>query len=159
MSVFNYHTEQFLQVDIRAAWDFFSDAKNLGVITPPEMDFKILTKLNGAAVFEGMLIDYTVKPLFGIPLHWQTEIFKIDKPNMFADRQLKGPYKMWEHTHTFIKKDDGILMKDDVKYELPFGIIGKITHSLLVRKNIEKIFIYRKNILNKIFNNNGNNIN
>ncbi|HEY5463337.1 MAG TPA: SRPBCC family protein [Hanamia sp.] len=159
MSVFNYHTEQFLQVDIRAAWDFFSDAKNLSVITPPEMDFEILTKLNGAAVYEGMLIDYTVKPLFGIPLHWQTEIFRIDKPNMFADRQLKGPYKMWEHTHTFIRKDDGILMKDDVKYQLPFGIIGKITHSILVRKKIENIFIYRKNILNKIFNNNGNNIN
>lgn len=159
MSVFNYHTEQFLPVDIRTAWDFFSDAKNLSVITPPEMDFKILTKLNGAAVYEGTLIDYTVKPLFGIPLHWQTEIFKIDKPYLFADRQLKGPYKMWEHTHTFIKKGDGILMKDDVKYQLPFGIIGKITHSLLVRKKIENIFIYRKNILNKIFNNNGNNIN
>jgi ligand-binding SRPBCC domain-containing protein len=104
-----------------------------------------------------MLIDYTVKPLFGIPLHWQTEIFRVKKPEMFSDRQLKGPYKIWEHTHTFILKDKGVLMKDEVKYELPFGVLGKIAHSILVRKKIENIFKYRKEILNKIFNGHGNN--
>jgi len=101
-------------------------------------------------------IDYTVKPLFGIPLHWQTEIWKIKKPEMFTDKQLKGPYKTWEHTHRFFQKEEGVLMKDEVKYVLPFGIIGKLVHSLIVRKKIERIFNYRKDILNKIFKENGN---
>lgn len=157
MKLFYFNTEQFLPIDIKVAWDFFSDAKNLSVITPPEMDFKILSNLTGKEIFEGMLIDYTVKPLFGIKVYWQTEIFKVDKPSMFADKQLKGPYKIWEHTHTFVEKEKGVLMHDQVKYQLPFGIIGRITNSLLVRKKIENIFIYRKKVLEKIFENGNNN--
>lgn len=155
MYTYYYNTEQFLSIDINKAWDFFSSAKNLAFITPPEMDFKILTSLDEKAVYEGMLIEYSIKPLFHIPLYWQTEICKVQYPLYFTDRQLKGPYKLWEHTHTFIEREGGVLMKDEVKYELPFGIIGKIAHSLMVRKKIEGIFDFRKQILNKIFNNHG----
>jgi ligand-binding SRPBCC domain-containing protein len=157
MSYHFFNTEQFLPIDILKAWSFFSDAKNLSVITPPELDFKILTDLDNEEIYEGMLIDYTVKPLLGIPVRWQTEIIKIDKPEVFTDRQLKGPYKTWEHTHTFSEKDNGVIMKDQVKYQLPFGIIGRIANSLLVRKKIENIFNYRREVLKKIFEN-GNNI-
>jgi len=159
MKIFYYKTEQFLPVEMNTAWDFFSSAKNLAVITPPEMDFKILTQLENKEIFEGMIIDYTVKPLFGIPVHWQTEIYKIDKPGIFIDRQLKGPYKIWEHTHHFIKKENGVLMKDEVKYQLPFGMIGELTHSLVVRKKIEEIFSFRREILKTIFIDHGNSIN
>ncbi|HUZ60481.1 MAG TPA: SRPBCC family protein [Hanamia sp.] len=157
MSVYFYDSEQFLLIDIDKAWDFFSSAKNLSVITPRELDFTIITDLDNKEIYEGMLIDYTAKPLFGIKVHWETEINKVEKPEMFTDIQLKGPYKTWEHTHTFFKKDNGVLMKDHVKYELPFGIIGRITNSILVKKKIEDIFIYRRNILKKIFGNGNNN--
>lgn len=157
MSVYFYDTEQFLPIDIHKAWDFFSSAKNLAIITPPELDFNILTNLEGREIYEGMLIEYNVKPLFRIPMHWQTEISKVDKPGMFKDRQLKGPYKTWEHSHTFIEKENGVLMKDHVKYQLPFGIIGRIGHSILVKKKIENIFIYRRKVLKKIFEDGNNN--
>jgi ligand-binding SRPBCC domain-containing protein len=157
MYTYYYNTDQFLPIDINKAWRFFSEAKNLALITPPEMDFKILTSLTDKAIYEGMLINYRVKPLFHIPLYWQTEICKVQYPLFFTDRQLKGPYKLWEHTHTFVEKDNGVLMKDTVKYQLPFGIIGKLVHSLIVQKKIENIFIYRKNVLNKIFDNHGKN--
>lgn len=158
MTIYYYRTFQFLPTDINTAWDFFSSAKNLARITPPELDFKILTDLGEKDIYRGMLIDYTLKPLFGIRLHWQTEIWKLKKPRMFIDRQLKGPYNIWEHTHEFIQKEKGIIMKDAVKYQLPFGIIGKMAHSLIVRKKIEHIFNYRKEILSKIFTQDGNNI-
>ncbi len=158
MEMYCYKTEQFLSTDMNTAWDFFSSAKNLARITPPELDFNILTALDNSDIYQGMLIEYIVRPLFGIPLHWQTEIWKIKKPQMFVDKQLKGPYKIWEHTHLFIEKEKGVLMKDEVNYQLPFGIVGKVAHSLLVRKKIERIFNYRKDILNKIFKDNGNNI-
>ena len=157
MNTYTYKAGQFLPIDIYKAWDFFSSAKNLAVITPPELNFKILTLMDDKQIYEGMLIDYTVKPLFGIPAHWQTEISKMKKPLFFTDRQLKGPYKIWEHTHAFYEKDNGIFMQDEVKYQLPFGIIGRITHSLIVRKKLENIFTYRKEILKKIFEHNGNN--
>lgn len=156
MEIYYYKTEQLLPTDMNTAWDFFSSAKNLARITPPELDFNILTQLDNKDIYQGMLIDYTVRPLFGIPLHWQTEIWKINKPEMFTDKQLKGPYKIWEHTHEFVQKGKCVLMKDEVKYVLPFGFLGTMVHSLVVRKKIERIFSYRKEILNKIFTENGN---
>ena len=108
MSTFYYKTEQFLPVDINTAWDFFSSPKNLALITPPELDFNILTALNGEEIYEGMIINYTVKPLLGIPLRWETEICRVEKPNFFTDRQLKGPYRLWEHTHSYTEVNKGI---------------------------------------------------
>ena len=151
MAIYNYDTEQYLPTDMETTWEFFSSAKNLAIITPPEMQFNILTKLDDREIYEGMLIEYKLKPLFGIPVYWKTEISKVDKPYKFIDRQLKGPYKIWEHTHIFIKKENGVLMQDHLKYQLPFGIIGTITHQWIVRKKVENIFKFRKNILTKIF--------
>lgn len=154
MSTFYYRTEQFLAVDINTAWDFFSSAKNLALITPPELDFKILTKLNGQEIYEGMLINYTVKPLLGIPLRWETEICRVEKPLFFTDRQLKGPYKLWEHTHSYVEMNNGVLMKDEVKYQLPLGFLGDIAHSIIVRKKVEDIFSFRKQVLETMFKSN-----
>jgi ligand-binding SRPBCC domain-containing protein len=159
MKTYFYNAEQFLPIDIKRAWEFFSDAGNLAVITPPELAFKILTPEKNAEIYEGMLIDYKVNPLFNIPVKWQTEIVKVDKPYSFTDRQLKGPYKLWEHTHQFFEKENGTLMKDSVKYQLPYGVIGELMHSILVHDKIEGIFVYRKQVLNQIFNGHGNNHN
>ena len=156
MSIYYFKTEQFLNVDINTAWNFFSSAKNLALITPPEMAFNILTTLDDKEIYEGMLIDYTVKPLLGIPVRWQTEICKVERPIFFTDRQVKGPYKLWEHTHTYTEKDNGVLMQVEIKYQLPFGLLGNIVHSLVVRKKIEEIFKFRTKILTKMFVAHGN---
>lgn len=146
-----YSSEQFLPIDKNKAWDFFSSPKNLSLITPPEMDFKILSKLSGEEIFEGMKIDYTVKPLFGIKFRWQTEICKVQRHKYFTDKQLRGPYSFWEHTHTFEEVNVGILMKDVVNYKLPFGLIGKALHSIIIKGKVESIFAYRKKILESLF--------
>jgi ligand-binding SRPBCC domain-containing protein len=149
--IYYFKTEHLLPISIEMAWSFFSSAKNLALITPPEMEFKILTKLDDKEIYEGLLIDYTVKPVLGIPLNWQTEIFKVDKPHSFADRQLKGPYKIWEHTHTFIQKENGTLMIDELKYQIPLGILGDLAHSIFVKKKVTEIFKFRERALEKIF--------
>lgn len=149
--IYHLRTEHLLPVSIEIAWKFFSSANNLAMITPPEMDFKILTKLEDKEIYEGLLIDYIVKPVFGIPLNWQTEIFKVDKPHSFADRQLKGPYKIWEHTHTFIQKENGTLMIDEVKYKIPLGILGQLAHAMFVKVKVAEIFKFREKALENIF--------
>jgi ligand-binding SRPBCC domain-containing protein len=149
--IYYFKTEHLLPISIEMAWSFFSSAKNLALITPPEMEFKILTKLDDKEIYEGLLIDYTVKPVLGIPLNWQTEIFKVDKPHSFADRQLKGPYKIWEHTHTFIQKENGTVMIDELKYQIPLGILGDLAHSIFVKKKVAEIFKFRERALEKIF--------
>jgi len=143
---------QFLPIDKKEAWDFFSSPTNLTLMTPPEMDFKILTSLSSGEIFDGMKIDYRVKPLFGISMHWQTEIKKVENQRSFTDTQIKGPYEIWEHTHIFSESNDGVLMQDVVNYKLPLGYIGVMMNSILIRKKIENIFEYRKKVLQKLFN-------
>ena len=151
MSEYLFKTQQFLPIGISQAWNFFSSPKNLVLITPPDLDFKIVTIPDESNIYEGMIIDYKVRPLLGIRVNWKTEIFDVQKPVLFSDRQIKGPYRLWEHKHVFIEKDNGILMTDEVRYRLPFSLLGRLTHFLVVRRKIEKIFAYRRNILQKIF--------
>jgi ligand-binding SRPBCC domain-containing protein len=142
---------QKLPITIGQAWEFFSTPRNLSRITPPDLDFRILTPDIGDQIYNGMLIDYRVKPLFGIAMKWTTEIVNVSPYQFFTDRQMKGPYKKWEHTHYFQELEDGILMTDVVNYQLPFGRIGRLFHWLWIQSKIEYIFNYRMNTLNKIF--------
>ena len=151
MKIYSIHREQNLPITIDEAWIFFSSAKNLGKITPPEMGFKIISKLKEEPIYSGMKIEYIIKPKFGIPLKWVTEIKNVHGPYSFADRQHKGPYKLWEHIHSFQSIAGGVKMNDDVKYCLPLGWLGLVAHWLFVRKEVEQIFDFRALALNKLF--------
>ncbi|WP_139423547.1 SRPBCC family protein [Chryseobacterium mulctrae] len=144
--------QQQLNCDIKTAWKFFSSANNLSEITPKDMNFVVRTQLSDDEIYKGMLIDYYVSPLFGIKLNWQTEITEVNFEKSFTDFQKKGPFKLWNHFHEFILNDKGILMIDTVSYELSFGFLGEIAHSVMVKKKLEHIFDYRFKILEETFN-------
>lgn len=146
------YREQQLNCDIETAWDFFSSPKNLSKITPKDMGFTVLTDYNSEQITEGMVIDYIVSPLLKVPLKWRTRITHVEPNISFTDFQEKGPYKYWNHFHEFIPNKDGVLMKDTVDYELPFGFLGKIAHLLFVKKKLAHIFDFRYSVLEKLFN-------
>lgn len=143
---------QQLHCDLKTAWDFFSSPMNLARITPPEMNFKVLTDFPEAGIYEGMIIRYKVSPLLHIPLGWTTVIKEVHPLKSFRDFQEKGPYKLWDHFHEFVPNDKGVLMHDTVDYALPFGPLGTLAHALFVRKKLERIFDFRYEVLNKMFN-------
>lgn len=116
------------------------------------MNFEILTDLKNEVMYEGMIIDYKVSPLPGYRTKWRTQIKNIITGKEFTDTQLAGPYRKWEHRHIFIPVADGVLMKDELRYQLPFGIIGQFAHWLFIRKKIQSIFDYREKSIEKIFN-------
>ena len=151
MKKYKLHREQHLPISAGEAWLFFSDARNLAKITPEEMGFVVLTKLDDQPIYTGMNIDYTVRPLFRIPMHWTTEITNVNAPRRFTDKQLKGPYSLWEHTHTFEPVAGGVKMTDDVVYALPLGWLGRIMHSLIVARKLEQIFDFRARTLINYF--------
>ncbi len=133
---------QFIKTDLKTAWDFFSSPGNLKKITPDYMGFDVKTELPDK-MYEGLMIEYTVKPLLGIPMNWITEIKTVKELEFFVDEQRKGPYKIWHHEHHFKEVDGGVEMTDIVSYELPLGIIGRIMHPFLVQKKLEEIFDFR----------------
>jgi len=120
---------------------FFADARNLAVITPPAMGFRIHTA-EPIVMREGTLIDYTVR-VAGVPLRWRTLITRWDPPTEFADEQLRGPYALWRHRHHFTALDDQrTRMDDEVLFRLPLAPLGNIAVPF-VKHELRKIFRFR----------------
>ena len=135
-----------LPVSRTELFEFFSDAFQLEQITPPWLNFRVLTP---AQIFirSGTQIDYRLR-LRGLPIRWRTEISTWDPPRSFTDRQLKGPYYLWEHLHTFSEVDEGTEVRDQVWYRVPGGTL---VHSLFVRNDLLRIFHYRLAHMQNIF--------
>jgi ligand-binding SRPBCC domain-containing protein len=120
---------------------FFADASNLETITPPFLRFRIRTP--GPIVMgPGTLIEYSLR-WHRLPIRWRTEIREWRPPTEFVDVQLKGPYRLWEHTHRFAESEGGTRMHDEVRYSLPAGPLGDVAHRLFVRADLERIFDHR----------------
>lgn len=124
---------------------FFEDARNLEAITPPFLRFRVVTP-GPIAMRAGALIEYRLS-LFGAPFGWQTEIEIYEPTRRFVDRQLRGPFRVWRHTHEFEDVAGGTRMADHVEYELPLGPLGDIAHALFVKRTVAKIFDYRAEVI------------
>jgi ligand-binding SRPBCC domain-containing protein len=144
--MFTVETNLFLPHPLEIVFPFFADAANLEKITPPWLQFEILTPLP-VTMREGAVIEYRLR-LHGISLRWQSEITLWDPPNQFVDEQRRGPYRKWIHKHTFARRGNGSEIYDHVQYSL-FG--GRLTNLLFVRKDVRGIFSYRTQKLRKIF--------
>ena len=128
---------------------FFADAGNLSTITPPFLSFRILTPMP-MEMHAGARLAYRLK-LYGMPVSWHTLIESYEEPHAFVDRQVSGPYRLWHHTHTFTDlPGGGTHMRDVVRYQLPFGPLGRLTHALLVKRTVERIFDWRYEKLREI---------
>lgn len=135
---------QIIPASLEVCWAFFSDPRNLARITPPALDFQVLSTLP-PAIYPGLMIEYRVRPLLGIPVTWLTEITHVEEPRRFVDEQRVGPYAIWHHEHSFTAQEDGRTeIRDVVHYVLPFGWLGNLAHPLLVAPQIAKIFAFRE---------------
>ena len=150
-NVYSLKTIQKIPISLDQAWDFFSKPDNLKDITPSNLGFNIISKDHGSTMYPGQIIEYTVKPVLGIPLYWMTEITHVADKQYFVDEQRFGPYSLWHHQHHFKAVDGGVEMTDIVHYKLPFWILGDIANTLFVKKQLDTIFNYRFQAVEKRF--------
>ena len=143
---FTLHTELWLPRPRNEVFLFFAEARNLETLTPPWLKFEVLTP-SPIMLRPGTLIDYRIT-VHGLPIRWRTEIAEWDPPRQFVDVQLRGPYTLWRHTHTFEERDGGTVCLDQVRYR-PRG--GVLVHWLFVRRDVERIFQYRQQRLKEMF--------
>jgi ligand-binding SRPBCC domain-containing protein len=151
MAFYQLTKMQKLTATIEEIWDFISAPINLKEITPADMGF-IVTSNNGSEkMYPGMIITYKVSPLPGLKINWMTEITHVKTYEYFVDEQRIGPYSMWHHQHKIVPIEGGVLMTDIVTYQPPFGFIGAIANSLIIKKRLQLIFDYRSGALEKRF--------
>ena len=143
---------QLLPLPVDEAFNFFADAHNLERITPPWLHFRIVTP-PPVTMGQGTLIDYKLR-LRGLPLRWQSEIVEWRPGRGFVDRQIRGPYSHWEHTHTFEQQENGTLMRDLVLYRLPLGPLGALANRAVVKSDLRRIFDYRQDAIVRQLNRN-----
>jgi hypothetical protein len=142
MRIHTLHREQRLDGTPDEVFAFFADAFNLEALTPPLLRFRVVTP-RPIPMHAGALIQYALK-LRGLPVSWLTSIQAWDPPHRFVDTQVKGPYALWHHTHTFQDTGDrGTLMCDTVRYGIAFGPLGALAQTLFVKRDVEAIFDFR----------------
>ena len=140
-----YQTEMWVDAPIDKVFEFFSNPANLEQITPPWLKFKMVQP-QYLSIGSGTIIDYRLR-LHGIPITWQSEITEWNPPYHFTDVQRKGPYRHWVHTHEFNEAGTGTFIRDSVDYKVPGGYL---VDRIFVRKDIERIFTYRKSKLREL---------
>lgn len=149
MKVHLLERRQQLDLPVEEAFAFYGDADNLEPLTPPWLHFEVLNQ-RPIVLEAGALLDYRLR-LHGVPIRWQTRIETWEPPHGFVDTQAHGPYSLWEHTHVFEPTSDGATISHDrVRYALPFGPLGGIAHRLFVRRDLERIFDYRRDTLTEL---------
>lgn len=149
MKTFELQRTQHVPRSLSDVFEFFSDAANLEILTPPWLHFRILTP-TPVRVNRSTKIDYRIA-WHGVPLRWTTEIVEWDPPHSFADIQLGGPYRFWRHTHKFQADGGQTRMWDTVQYALPLGALGTLAHRLAVRRDVERVFDYRAARIRALF--------
>ncbi len=136
-------TDRFIvKSDLQTTWDFFSRAENLPRITPPWLKFEVRTP-EPIHIEQDSLLDYTISWM-GIPVGWRTRIIDWSPPRQFIDLQLRGPYTVWHHQHTFVESEEGTFCSDRVIYKVPGSILGRAMNSMLIRRQLIGIFEFRR---------------
>ncbi len=151
MSIYRLRKEQFIPKDIETVWMFFATPENLNKIMPGDTKFEFLTQMHGEHVYRGMKIEYKIRPFLNIPFLWVTEIKEVMNRYRFTDIQLKGPFALWEHTHTFTTVDGGVRMTDDLRYALPLGPLGNLVNALFMRRRLHNLFDDREKAVKQYF--------
>jgi ligand-binding SRPBCC domain-containing protein len=137
---------QRVEVPIEQAFAFYGDDRNLEPLTPPWLHFEVTTP-RPIAMGAGAQLEYRLR-LHGVPIRWRTRIDAWEPPTRFTDFQEKGPYSIWEHTHIFEPVGEtATTIHDRVRYAIPLGPIGSLAHALFVRRDLERIFDFRRDAI------------
>lgn len=151
MAVQILHRVQLIPAPLDKVWSFFADPDNLPRITPPDMKFVTLSSSQGERIYPGQLIEYKLRPLPWFRTRWLTEITQVEEGHYFVDEQRRGPYRLWHHQHHFRKIEGGVEMTDLVHYMVPFGVFGDLANAFFVRRRLEEVFLYRRQVVESIF--------
>jgi ligand-binding SRPBCC domain-containing protein len=144
--MFRLTTTVLLPDTAERVFQFLSDTNNLEIVLPPWLGLRTLSP---RPIDMGIAtrIDYRFR-IHGVPARWESEVTSWEPPRRFVYEQRRGPFRYWMHEHTFLDCKDGTMARDNVDYAVPGG---RLVHSLFVRRDLERVFRYRRAQLIRTF--------
>jgi len=136
-----FEDERIVKAPLETISAFLSDPGNLSQLTPPDADFRMNAKTPGD-LRRGSVMEYSLK-VHGIRMKWESLISDWQAGVRFVDHQVRGPYELWRHEHSFAAVPAGTLVRDRVAYSLPLAPLSGVALPL-VRADLRKIFAYRR---------------
>ena len=146
MKIYQLYRRQVLNLPIQEAWGFFSSPYNLNTITPDFFNVTVTSKVP-ERIYSGLMISYSMKAVFGIPMAWLSEVSHCDEPKRFVYEQRIGPFNFWSHEVSLTEMGDNIVLEDIVFYAMPLGFFGQLLNKLLIAEKLAKIFNVRHDYL------------
>lgn len=149
VKLYRLEASQRLPIRVDEGWGFFSDPRNLSLLTPPDLGLTV--EGDPQPMYEGQILTYTVRPFPGLRARWVTEITRVRAPEYFVDEQRLGPYRFWHHQHWLRAVPGGVEVEDIVHYALPLDPLSRPSHRLLVAPRLSTIFEFRRRALEERF--------
>lgn len=87
---------------------------------------------------------------FGFYLTHKSRITAMNLYDYFVDEMEEGKFKTFKHKHFFEEKNGVTIMTDQLQYETPFGIFGKLFDVLFLKKHLTQFLLERNKILKVI---------
>lgn len=166
-----FESEQWIPAPLGRVFAFFADPHNLPRIMPPGLGTKLVKlslvpprfpsgqvpagTLRMAGAGTEMTVAFRVVPYLPVHERWVVNISEFSFNQYFQDVQKQGPFRQWQHTHSFEATSqggvEGTLIRDDVEYEVGFGAVGRGLELLIFQQVFRSTFNYRKRALDRIF--------
>ena len=108
-----------------------------------------------AGIGSQIVISFRLLPFLPFRGRWVAEILEYEPLSHFVDEQRSGPMCSWRHRHSFRPESrngvEGTIVRDEVDYHLPFGILGRGADSLIVERMMRRTFTTRQAQLTLFF--------
>jgi ligand-binding SRPBCC domain-containing protein len=146
MKIYPLYRRQALALPIKTAWHFFSSPYHLNEITPDFFNVTVTSKVPDR-IYSGLMVSYSMKAVFGIPMAWLSEVSHCDEPRRFVYEQRIGPFKFWSHEVCLTEHDDAIVLEDIIFYAMPLGWLGRAINKFIIADKLDQIFAVRHDYL------------
>ena len=83
----------------------------------------------------------------GFYLTHKSRMTAMDFYDYFVDEMVEGKFKTFKHEHLFMEKNGETVMIDNLNYETPFGIFGRLFDRIILKKHLTNFLLERNKTL------------
>jgi ligand-binding SRPBCC domain-containing protein len=142
-----FQCEQWVPYPGERVFAFFADPENLPPLMPAWQHARVEKAPDAAGEGSLITISFRPVPLLPLRLEWVALITEFRWNEFFCDEQCRGPFKYFRHCHRIRAERDGTVVSDQVEYELPFGVLGEVANSVMMKRQIKSLFRHRQKML------------